>query len=222
MLGRRLAGTTGIRSITTLPRGPGSREQPRSAPPLADRPGPGRLGRPQTTRARNAGGERVVLVRPRRSGWLAALGVAASALAAVLLYRYVDLGSLGPLPDMYENTWQVPGKLLSAYAEGAAVVLADWACSCTAVCCPWTPLPLRWGDHRDRATRLAVGNLIQTAGFVGSAACPRVLSRHATASTVPRVQGQGSPPGQATRGGEHHASRPPGHTWGGGPGGRPS
>jgi hypothetical protein len=25
---------------------------------------------------------------------------------------------------MYENTWQVPGKLLSAYAEGVAVVLA--------------------------------------------------------------------------------------------------
>jgi hypothetical protein len=66
----------------------------------------------------------LVLVRPRCSGWLAALGVGASALAAVLLYRYVDLGSLGPLPDMYENTWQVPGKLLSAYAEGAAVVLA--------------------------------------------------------------------------------------------------
>jgi hypothetical protein len=42
------------------------------------------------------------------------LGVGASALAAVLLYRYVDLGPLGPLPDMYENTWQVPGKLLSS------------------------------------------------------------------------------------------------------------
>jgi hypothetical protein len=56
--------------------------------------------------------------------WVAALGVGASALGAVLLYRYVDVGSLGPLPDMYENTWQVPGKLLSAYAEGAAVVLA--------------------------------------------------------------------------------------------------
>src|SRR4051812_48301318 len=66
----------------------------------------------------------LVLVRPRRSSWVAALGVAASALAAVLLYRYVDVGALGPLPDMYENTWQVPGKLLSAYAEGAAVVLA--------------------------------------------------------------------------------------------------
>jgi hypothetical protein len=55
---------------------------------------------------------------------VAALGVGASALAAVLLYRYVDVGAVGPLPDLYENTWQVPGKLLSAYAEGAAVVLA--------------------------------------------------------------------------------------------------
>jgi hypothetical protein len=66
----------------------------------------------------------LVLVRPRPSSWLAALLVAASALGAVLLYRYVDVGVLGPLPDMYENTWQVPGKLLSAYAEGAAVVFA--------------------------------------------------------------------------------------------------
>jgi hypothetical protein len=66
----------------------------------------------------------LVLVRPRASSWLAALLVAASALGAVLLYRYVDVGSLGPLPDLYENTWQVPGKLLSAYAEGAAVVFA--------------------------------------------------------------------------------------------------
>ena len=66
----------------------------------------------------------LVLIRPRRSSWVAALLVAGSALGAVLLYRYVDVGSLGPLPDMYENTWHVPGKLLSAYAEAAAVVLA--------------------------------------------------------------------------------------------------
>jgi hypothetical protein len=66
----------------------------------------------------------LVLVRPRPSSWLAAMVVAGSALAAVLLYRYVDVGPLGPLPDMYENSWQVPGKLLSAWAEGAAVVLA--------------------------------------------------------------------------------------------------
>jgi hypothetical protein len=42
----------------------------------------------------------LVLVRPRRSSWLAALLVAAGGLAAVLLYRYVDVGALGPLPDM--------------------------------------------------------------------------------------------------------------------------
>jgi hypothetical protein len=48
----------------------------------------------------------LVLLWPRRGSWVAALGVGASALAAVLLYRYVDLGPLGPLPDMYENTWQ--------------------------------------------------------------------------------------------------------------------
>jgi hypothetical protein len=66
----------------------------------------------------------LVLVWPRRSSWILALLVAASALGAVLLYRYVDVGPLGPLPDMYENTWQVPGKLLSAWAEGAAVILA--------------------------------------------------------------------------------------------------
>ncbi|MGH3329408.1 MAG: hypothetical protein ACRDPT_16730 [Streptomycetales bacterium] len=56
--------------------------------------------------------------------WAAALMVAGSALGAVLLYRYVDVGVLGPLPDMYEPTWQVPGKLLSACAEAAAVILS--------------------------------------------------------------------------------------------------
>jgi hypothetical protein len=65
-----------------------------------------------------------LLLRPTRRVWLAALGVAASALAAVILYRYVNLGAIGPLPDLYEPTWQVPGKLLSAYAEAAAVLLS--------------------------------------------------------------------------------------------------
>jgi hypothetical protein len=82
----------------------------------------GDLFRAETAAAVAAG--LLVLVRPRPSSWLAAVLVGASALAAVLLYRYVDVGPLGPLPDMYENTWQVPGKLLSAYAEAAAVVFA--------------------------------------------------------------------------------------------------
>ena len=55
---------------------------------------------------------------------VAAFLVAASALAAVVLYRYVDVGAIGPFPNLYEPTWQVPGKLTSAYAEGIAVLLS--------------------------------------------------------------------------------------------------
>jgi hypothetical protein len=100
----------------------------------------------------------LVLVRPRRGSWVAALAVAASALAAVLLYRYVDLGALGPLPDMYENTWRVPGKLLSAYAEGAVVVLAGLgllihrgAIPTRATQVPRLQVARRDQDHRQRS-----------------------------------------------------------------------
>jgi hypothetical protein len=57
--------------------------------------------------------------------------VATSALAAVVLYRYVDVGSIGPIPNLYEPTWHVPGKLPSAYAEGIAVVLSAAAIALT-------------------------------------------------------------------------------------------
>ena len=66
----------------------------------------------------------LVLLRPRRRVWLLALGVASSALGAVVLSRYVDVGAIGPIPNLYEPTWQIPGKLLSAYAEGAAAAFA--------------------------------------------------------------------------------------------------
>jgi hypothetical protein len=65
-----------------------------------------------------------LLLRPSRRVWLAAVAIAASALGAVVLYRYVDVGAIGPIPNLYEPTWQVPGKLLSAYAEGAALLLS--------------------------------------------------------------------------------------------------
>lgn len=63
----------------------------------------------------------LLLVRPRR--WTAAIAaiVAGSALAAVLLYRYVDIGQIGPIPSMYEATWYTE-KTVSAIAEGAAFV----------------------------------------------------------------------------------------------------
>jgi hypothetical protein len=64
-----------------------------------------------------------LLLTGHRLAWVAAFLVAASALGAVMLYRYVDVGSLGPLPNMYEPTWYFR-KTLSAYAEGAVVVAA--------------------------------------------------------------------------------------------------
>ena len=64
-----------------------------------------------------------VLVRGSRPAYLLALLVAASALAAVLLTRYVDMPAIGPIPAMYEPTWFFD-KTLSAVAEGVGAVLA--------------------------------------------------------------------------------------------------
>jgi hypothetical protein len=41
----------------------------------------------------------------------------------MLVSRYVDLGQIGPLPDLYDPVW-FPEKLLAAFAEGAAFVTA--------------------------------------------------------------------------------------------------
>jgi hypothetical protein len=60
-----------------------------------------------------------VLVRPGRLSFAAAFLVAAGALAAVLLYRYVDVPALGPVPSMYEPLW-FPEKTFSAVAEAVA------------------------------------------------------------------------------------------------------
>ena len=65
-----------------------------------------------------------LLIRPHPVVWAVAVLVTASAVGAVLLYTYVDVGSLGPLPDLYEPTWSVPGKRASAVAEGLGTLLA--------------------------------------------------------------------------------------------------
>ncbi|MYS24540.1 hypothetical protein GA0115240_16538 [Streptomyces sp. DvalAA-14] len=49
--------------------------------------------------------------------------VAAGGLAALLLYRYVDVGAHGPLPDMYEPVW-FGDKQISALAQGVAIISA--------------------------------------------------------------------------------------------------
>jgi hypothetical protein len=64
----------------------------------------------------------LLLIWRHRAVWLVAFAVAASALGALLLYRYIDVGVLGPLPNMYEPTWAVPGKQLAAWAEAVAVL----------------------------------------------------------------------------------------------------
>ena len=47
--------------------------------------------------------------------------VAAGGLAAVLVYRYVNVGTLGPLPNMYEPLW-FHDKRLSALSQAVALV----------------------------------------------------------------------------------------------------
>ena len=65
-----------------------------------------------------------LLIRPHPAVWAVAVLVTASAVGAVLLYTYVDVGTLGPIPDLYEPTWALPGKLASAVAEGLGTLLA--------------------------------------------------------------------------------------------------
>ncbi|MGM7775563.1 hypothetical protein ACSVHC_06005 [Arthrobacter sp. KNU-44] len=64
-----------------------------------------------------------VLVRGSRPAYAAAVVVAGSAFLAVILYRYVDIPAIGPLPSMYEPVWFFE-KSLSAVAEGLGAVLA--------------------------------------------------------------------------------------------------
>jgi MYXO-CTERM domain-containing protein len=65
-----------------------------------------------------------VLAWPRWPSWLFAALVSASAAAAVVAYTYLDIGPIAGLPNMYEPSWGPPGKLVSAYAEGAGALLA--------------------------------------------------------------------------------------------------
>ena len=73
-----------------------------------------------------------VITRGTRSAYLIALLVAAAALVAVLLSRYVDLPAIGPLPAMYEPLW-FPEKAVSAVAEALAAALAATALATTAL-----------------------------------------------------------------------------------------
>jgi hypothetical protein len=63
-----------------------------------------------------------VLVVDRRVAWIAAAMTGLAGVAAVVLYRYVDVGAIGPIPDMYEPIWFAE-KTRSAIAEGAVAAV---------------------------------------------------------------------------------------------------
>lgn len=68
----------------------------------------------------------LLLVRPRRLTAAAAALVAGGGVAALLLYYFVDVGAIGPLPNMYEPIWSVPKAvtlIAQAIATAAAVAL---------------------------------------------------------------------------------------------------
>lgn len=65
----------------------------------------------------------LLVVRPRRYTAGIAAVVAGSALLVLLLYRYNDIGQLGPIPSMYEPVWYTK-KTVAAFAEGAALIAA--------------------------------------------------------------------------------------------------
>lgn len=65
----------------------------------------------------------LVLITGRRWSYAVAVLVAGSALAAVLLSRYVHIGALGPLPDMYEPAWYAT-KVATTIGEAIALVAA--------------------------------------------------------------------------------------------------
>ena len=64
-----------------------------------------------------------LLVRDRWWAWTAAAAAMAASLLAVLASVYVQVDPIGPLPTLYEPVWYAD-KTLTAYAEGAFVVLA--------------------------------------------------------------------------------------------------
>lgn len=64
-----------------------------------------------------------LLVRPRRYTAAFAFLVTAGGTAAVLLYKYVNVGAFGPVPNMYEPIWYTE-KTLSVWAEGIAALAA--------------------------------------------------------------------------------------------------
>lgn len=64
-----------------------------------------------------------LVIRPNRYTAAFAFLVSAGGTAAVLVYRYVNVGGFGPVPNMYEPIWYGE-KTLSVWAEAIAALAA--------------------------------------------------------------------------------------------------
>jgi hypothetical protein len=65
-----------------------------------------------------------LLVRPRRYTAAFAFLVAAAGTAAVIITRYVNVGKIGPIPNLYDPYWAPFEKSLSVIGEAAASLAA--------------------------------------------------------------------------------------------------
>ncbi|GAC1520196.1 MAG: hypothetical protein NVS3B1_02700 [Marmoricola sp.] len=65
----------------------------------------------------------LVLVIHKRLTALLVVAVAGGGLIALLVYRYFDIGSIGPLPPMYEPAWY-PDKTNTCIAQAVSTVAA--------------------------------------------------------------------------------------------------
>lgn len=65
----------------------------------------------------------LILVIRNRATALFAVCVAGGGLVALLVYRYFDIGALGPLPPMYEPAWY-SDKVTTCVAQGISTVVA--------------------------------------------------------------------------------------------------
>lgn len=63
-----------------------------------------------------------VLLSDHRLVWLGVGMTGLGGVAAVVLYRYVDVGAIGPIPNMHEPVWY-GDKTRSAWAEGGVAVV---------------------------------------------------------------------------------------------------
>lgn len=91
----------------------------------------------------------VLVVTDSRWAWLAAAVVGLASFAAVMSSRYLDIGAIGPFPDMRDATWHpTPDKPLSAAVEALVVLLAlaRWAWGRRA---SRTAQPASWSSSAD-------------------------------------------------------------------------